>query len=477
MAFARLRLAARPRRGLAPMSFARLRLAAPVDGASLAAFRIAFGAILLWEIADYARQGWIARYWIEPAWHFPYWGFGWVRAWPGAGMYVHFALLAVLALAIAAGLRYRAAAALFCAGFTWVFLIDQARYMNHLYLVCLLAGLMAVVPAHAACSLDARRAGAAASPWVPAWSLWLLRAQFAIVYGFGSLAKLNPDWLSGAPMRLVLAGAPPAGPLEPWLATEWAVLFFSAGGILFDGLVVPALLWRRTRPWAFAASVFFHVTNAWMFRIGIFPWLMLAATTLFLDPAWPRRLLARAGARLAPPPAPPASLPPPRWLLGALSAYLAVQVALPLRHLLYPGDPSWTEEGHRFAWRMKLHVKQAVRPRFEVIVDGQRFAVDVDAHLARWQSLRMATRPELVHLFALYLAEELRAQGHERVHVHADVRASLNGRRPQRLVDPSVDLAAVPRSLAPATWIEPLREPLPPLLRPPRRPSRAGGEG
>jgi hypothetical protein len=453
------------------------RLAAPVDGASLAAFRIAFGAILLWEIADYARQGWIARYWIEPAWHFPYWGFGWVQPWPGAGMYAHFAALAALAFCIATGLCYRAAAALFCAGFSWIFLIDQARYMNHLYLVCLLSGLMAIVPAHAAFSLDALRRGAAGSPWVPAWSVYLLRAQIAIVYVFGSLAKLNPDWLSGAPMRLVLAGAPPLGPLEPWLATEWAVRFFAFGGIFFDGLVVPALLWRRTRPWAFAASLFFHGTNSWMFRIGIFPWLMLAATTLFLAPEWPRRLLARAGARLAPPPAAPASLRPSRWLLGVLAAYLAVQLALPLRHLLYPGDPSWTEEGHRFAWRMKLHVKQGLRPRFEVVADGRRMAVDIDAHLARWQSLRMATRPEMIHLFALHLAEPLRAQGHARVQVYADVRASLNGRRPQRLVDPSADLAALPRSLAPAAWIAPLREPLPPPTRPPRRPSTGGGEG
>jgi len=452
------------------------RLSTPVDGASLALFRVAFGAIMLWEIADYARHGWIARYWIEPAWHFPYWGFGWVRPWPGAGMYLHFAALAALALCIAAGLRYRIAAALFCAGFTWVFLIDQARYMNHLYLICLLSGLMAVVPAHAAFSLDARRAGARASPWIPTWSLWLLRAQFTIVYGYASLAKMNPDWLSGTTIRHMLSGAPPAGPFEPFLASEWAVFVWSAGGILFDGLVVPAVLWRRTRPFALAASLFFHLTNSWMFRIGIFPYLMLCATTLFLDPGWPRRLLARAGARLAQLPAPPASLRPRRWWVGLLAGYLVVQLALPLRHLLYPGDSSWTEEGHRFAWRMKLHVKQGLRPQVAVVADGRRLAVDLDAHLARWQMLRMATRPELVHLFALHLAEQLRAQGHASVQVYADARASLNGRRPQRLVDPSVDLAAVPRSLAPARWIVPLREPLRPHDRPPRRPSTGGGD-
>ena len=218
------------------------------------------------------------------------------------------------------------------------------------------------------------------------------------------------------------------------------------------------------------------MTNSWMFRIGIFPWLMLAATTLFLEPDWPRRPLARLGLP-APAPGPaPLRLPTPAWLRSLVLGYLAVQVLLPLRHLLYPGDPSWTEEGHRFAWRMKLHVKQAAEPRFEVVADGRRLAVDVDAHLARWQALRMATRPELIHQFSRHLADVLRARGHASVQVYADVRAALNGRPPRRLVDPRVDLGAQPRSLLPAAWILPLDEPLPPPRRPPRRPG-GGAEG
>lgn len=453
------------------------RLSAPVDGASLAAFRIAFGAILLFEVIDTFQRGWIARYWIDPGWHFAYWGFEWVRPWPGSGMYAHFAALAGLAACIALGLFTRTATVLFCAGFTWVFLIDQARYMNHLYLVCLVSGLVAVVPAGRCFSLDARRRAHPGGPFVPAWALFLLRAQFAIVYVFGGLAKLNPDWISGAPMRLVLAGAPPVGPLEPLLATEAAVRCFSLGGLGFDLLVVPALLWRRSRPWAVAASLFFHATNSWMFRIGIFPWLMLAATTLFLDPGWPRRAQERLGrpSRALPP---AAALPAtPAWRLALLALYLGVQVLLPLRHLVYPGDPSWTEEGHRFAWRMKLHVKQAAQPRFEVVADGMRFPVDVSAHLARWQALRMATRPQMIHLFCRHLADVWRARGYRRVQVFADVRAALNGRPLRPLIDSRVDLAAEPRSLRPAAWIPPLDAPLPPPWRPPRRPGATAGEG
>ena len=73
-----------------------LRLAAPVDGASLAFFRIAFGAVLLWEVWRYFTHGWIDFYWVEPQFHFSYWGFEWIKPWPGIGMDLHWAALGAL---------------------------------------------------------------------------------------------------------------------------------------------------------------------------------------------------------------------------------------------------------------------------------------------------------------------------------------------------------------------------------------------
>ncbi len=45
-------------------------------------------------------------------------------------------------------------------------------------------------------------------------------------------------------------------------------------------------------------------------------------------------------------------------MLSLLVTWFAVQCLVPLRHLLYLGNVSWTEEGHRFAWHMKLRDKQ-----------------------------------------------------------------------------------------------------------------------
>ena len=111
--------------------------------ASLAVFRIAFGSLLLWEVWKYVANGWIARYYVDPAFHFTYYGFEWVRPWPGPWMYVHVTVLGVLAACIALGACYRLAAGLFFLGFSYLFLLEQARYLNHLYLVCLLGFLLA----------------------------------------------------------------------------------------------------------------------------------------------------------------------------------------------------------------------------------------------------------------------------------------------------------------------------------------------
>jgi len=194
----------------------------------------------------------------------------------------------------------------------------------------------------------------------------------------------------------------------------------------------------------------------------VFPWLMIAATTLFLPPDWPRRVLPSLALRDGMPAAAPALTSRRRAGLVLLALYVAVQLVVPLRHLAYPGDVHWTEEGHRFSWHMKLRDKDA-RAAFDLTdrEEGRTWRVDPLQYLARRQAEAMAGRPDMILQFARHLAEEARSEGHARVEVRAHAMASLNGRRRQFLVDPSVDLAAEPRSLRPAQWILPLTEPLP----------------
>lgn len=78
-------------------------LLAPVDGTSMAAFRVLFGGLLFWEVLRYFQHGWIERYYITPAFHFTYPFLDFIRPWPGNGMYLHFAVMGALALLIALG--------------------------------------------------------------------------------------------------------------------------------------------------------------------------------------------------------------------------------------------------------------------------------------------------------------------------------------------------------------------------------------
>jgi hypothetical protein len=367
------------------------RAFAPVDIASLACFRIAFGAVMAWEVVRYFQHGWIASYFIRPEFHFTYLGFGWVKPWPGQGMYVHFVVLGLAALVL----------------FAHVFLIDEAYYLNHFYLITLIAFVLVFVPAHRALSLDARRRPGLRSDHAPAWTLWLLRAQVGIPYFFGGLAKINGDWLRGEPIGSWLADRTDFPLIGRFFTSEWMALAFAYGGLLLDLTIVPLLLWKRTRPWAFAAGVLFHGLNAMLFDIGIFPWLMIAATLLFFEPEWPRRL------GLLPPLArrrrDPDLLPTParaRWTVAAAAAYLAVQVLLPLRHLAYPGDVSWTEEGHFFAWHMKLRDKDATASFTVKDRDtGETWTAGPRAYLSRRQAEKMAGHPDMILQFAHHLAK------------------------------------------------------------------------
>ena len=382
----------------------------PVDISFLVFFRIVFGGIMLWEAYRYFTNGWITRYFVEPALTFSYYGFGWVKPWPGRGMYIHFVVLGLAAVCVMMGLLYRIATPVFFLAFTYFFLLDQTRYLNHFYLVCLISFLMCFLPAERAFSVDALLRPRIRSDVVPAWTLWLLRAQIGIPFFYGGIAKLNSDWIHGGePMRSWLRPLTRVPGGSPIFTSDWVVYGFVFGGLLLDLLVVPLLLWRRTRLFAFAAAVMFNLINAVIFDIGIFPWLMLGALLIFFPPDLMRRFARRfmspgeefldtepASSTVAEPKTIAATSNYPslstsqKLVAGLLAIYLAFQLIFPLRHYLYPGNVSWTEEGHNFSWHMKLRTKtgEAV---FTVThpQTGQTWTIEPDDYLKSHQAMKL----------------------------------------------------------------------------------------
>ena len=432
------------------------RLFAPIDAASLVCFRIAFGLVMAWDMYGFLSHGKVDFHFVEPVFYFKYLGFSWVEPWPQPWIYLHFYALGVLAICIAIGLLYRLAAALFALGYTYMFLLDQAQYQNHYYLICLVSILLVWIPAHRSFSLDARLFPTVRSPCVPSWSLWILRAQIGLVYFYGAVAKLNVDWLRGWPMRQWLPDSLYLPPFSGFLNSAVAAYAFSYAGLLIDLCAVPLLLWRPTRAGMLAVLLVFHLINSQLFSIGAFPYLGIALTLLFLSPSWPRALL-RWPVPLGQPPREMTAPHPRPFVAALLVVYLALQVLLPLRHWLYPGNPSWSEEGHRFAWHMKLRDKTC-RSSFllEESTTGQRWRVHPRKYLSERQAEKMGGRPYMIAQFARFLSEVERRPSDAPIAVYARVDCSLNGRPPFPLVDPARDLARVDYGLGSAEWILPL---------------------
>lgn len=430
------------------------RLFDSIDIAPLVFFRIGFGGLMLWEVWRYFNFTRIARYYVEPSFHFHYFGFEWLSPLPGDGIFLLFHGLGILSVLIMFGAFYRVSMSLFWLCFTYVFLLDKAQYLNHFYLISLVSFLMIFIPAHRALSVDALLRPALRSQIAPAWALWLLRGQMAVVYVFGGLAKINPDWLAGEPMREWMAARTDFPVIGGLFTEEWMVYLFSYGGLLLDLFIVPFLLWRQTRIPALLLATAFHLMNARLFNIGIFPWFAIAATLLFLPPHWfrlpfmQRWAVAETGTSFWTGRSP--------WLLAAAAIYFAVQIALPLRHWLYPGDPSWTEEGHTLAWHMRLRDKDGTIAFYASDPgNGTSWQVPVEDMLSRRQYDQMKDNPHMILRFAHHLADTLSDQVPD-VHIYVRAMMSLNSRAPQLLVDPTANLASEPDDLLPSDWILPL---------------------
>ena len=445
--------------GYWPGALDRVRAAAarPVSAQSVAVFRIGFGLLVAAASIRFLARGWVDTLYLQPDHHLTYRWFGWVQPLPAPWMQVVVGTLGVLGVCIALGYRHRLAAAAFMVGFGYTELIEAALYLNHYWFVTLAAGLLVALPVHHHWSIDAARQRVPSHPKVAAGVVWALRAQLAVVYLFAGLAKLNSDWLFRAqPLRLWLAdrtGVPLVGPVldEPavaFLASWW--------GAAFDCTIVGWLLWSRSRSYAYAALVAFHLSTGALFQIGVFPWVMMVGTLVFFQPDWPQALGARLRARpVAEPVDRPGSRPTtPRPVVAGLVTLAVAQIIIPLRHYAIDGNVRWTEEGYYLSWRVML-TEKAGHVTYEVTdpATGVRYQVGPDVVLTDWQAGVAATRPDLIQATAHLIAGHYADQGMAGVEVRADAWVTMNGRPSQRIVDPDLDLVAHPRGRLPEGWI------------------------
>ena len=437
------------------------RLFEPCDIASVVFFRIAFAGIMLCHVGLFIGRRYVNDIFVVPPHHLSYFGFEWVRPLPGDGMWIVYYLMGVAAIGVGLGLFYRLSAVLLFVTYTYSFLAEAALFQNHYYMMSLVAFLLILIPAHRSLSLDAINVQPRAGIFIPNWCRWALMFLVALPYVYGGIAKLNADWLHAMPVGAWVSEKSDLPLIGPYLTERWAARTISYAGLVFDLTIVPLLLWSRTRRCAYAAVVVFHLLNAVLFDIDVFPWMMILATPILFSPDWPRRLLKLPPLDVSAAPTFSSPTGAQRVSIGVLCLFVAWQLLFPLRHWAYPGDPSWTEEGQQFAWRMMLRRKE-VFVRFYATDNTQRTTVEVPIErlLTPRQIMEVAVSPDQLVAIAPFLAERARSAGLQNVSIRAVVIASLNGRKPQLLIDPDLDLLTLQRTWGHQPWIVPLTEPL-----------------
>ena len=260
------------------------KLFTQTDNAPLIIFRIFFGFLLACEAYGAILTGWVKENFIEVQFTFSHIGLDWLQPLPGNGMYFYFALMGTFGLLVMLGYKYRFTLGAYTLLWAGVYFMQKTSYNNHYYLLLLLCLIMWFLPANTYASLDAKHNPAVKRLTMPAWCSWVMIAQVTIVYFYATLAKFYPDWMDGTFTKNLLDRSVTNQALHDIFTQKWFYLFIAYAGIAFDLLIVPLLLFKKTRTIAFVASLIFHLFNSITLQIGIFPFLALSFVVFFYPP-------------------------------------------------------------------------------------------------------------------------------------------------------------------------------------------------
>ncbi|WP_271392244.1 HTTM domain-containing protein [Aequorivita sinensis] len=411
-----------------------------IDNISLVLFRAVFGFLITVEAFGAIATGWVRRTLVEPPFTFNFIGFDFLQYLQGDFMYFYFVVMGVFGIGVMLGYKYRLSMLAYAIMWTAVYLMQKSNYNNHYYLMMLLCWIMAFLPANRWFSIDAERNPSLKSPSMPRWVLLVLILQVWIVYTFASVAKFYPDWLDASMASLLMNSKSDYWLIGDFLQQNWVHWAITYTGILFDLLIVPLMLWKRTRLLGFAISVFFHLFNSIVFQIGIFPYMSISFALFFFSKEilqrifLPNKKLYTANEVIIP--------KNKHLIVGVFSIYFLFQLGLPLRHWFFKDDVLWTEEGHRLSWRMMLRSKGGM---LKVYVkdkeNGKRELYDHQSLLGLKQQASVTTKPDIMWQLAQKIKQVEAEKGRD-VAVYLDAKVRVNYGPFHQFTDPSIDIAA-----------------------------------
>jgi vitamin K-dependent gamma-carboxylase len=440
----------------------------PVDNTGIILLRILMGLLIIVEAVGALFTGWVHTVFIEPTVHFPFIGFEWLcDLLAGPQMYVWYGLMACSGLGIALGYRYKTSALLFALLWSVSYLMQKVHYNNHYYLMMLLSWVLPFMPLNQRLSFDITRKKTERKYVIHRYYVVFFIALLWILYSFASANKIHADWLAGKPISIWFGGKadyPYVGSILQNKTFQTLVVY---GGIFFDGLVIPALLFRQTRFIALLISFGFHLFNSYVFQIGVFPYLSLAFSVLFFPTSqlrsffemdkWDTANKDRKDTEI--------QLNKPRFSKGMTVlwvSFMLIMIALPLRRHLFPGPVNWTEEGHRLSWRMMLRSKSG---DFSLVIkhkdSAEVISIDPESELNRYTASDVATHPDMMWQYIQHVKKSAYAKGFREgdFEIYVRTRVSLNGRSQMPLIDPDFDMSKAEwNAWKTSPWIMPFKE-------------------
>ncbi|WP_345275933.1 HTTM domain-containing protein [Litoribaculum gwangyangense] len=410
-----------------------------IDNSALVVFRIIFGLLCFLESVGAIFTGWVKDTLIEPAFTFSFIGFEWLQPLPGNGMYFYYVVMGIFGLFVMVGYKYRFSIICFTFMWTATYLMQKSAYNNHYYLLVLVSSIMVFLPAHKYASLDVKLNPKLKSISMAQWCKWVIVLQLFIVYTYASLAKLYPDWLDNTFIELLLKPKSNYFLVGDWLQQKWVHYTLTYGGILFDGLIIPLLLFKPTRKYAFIVALFFHLFNSFVLQIGIFPYLALAFTLFFFEPQTIRNIFLKKKPLYSSEEVIVPNFKTPAIIIFLI--YFLLQIGFPLRHYFFEDDVLWTEEGHRLSWRMMLRAKSGYAIyKVENKETGKIHNINLDNYLTKKQQRSATTKPDIIWQFAQRLKKQFKQDGQD-VSVYVNCKVSINGKPYKTLINPEIDLA------------------------------------
>ena len=406
-----------------------------IDNSPLILFRILFGFLVAAESFGAIITGWVKRVFIETHFTFTFIGFEWLEILHGNVMYLYFIVMGILGILIMLGAKYRFAMISFTLLWAGAYLSQKTAYNNHYYLLLVISFYMCFLPANKYKSFDAKWNSKIKSEVMPYWVSLLFIIQISIVYFFAAIAKFYPDWLDGTFTKNLLLGSTDIEFIKNIFSKKWFYLFIAYSGILFDLLIVPFLLFKKTRTIAFVASLFFHIFNAIVLQIGIFPFFALGFILFFYEPETIRKIFFKSKNKTIDDSS--YDLKHKKIIHYILIPILFIQLILPIRHHFIKGDVLLTEEGHRLSWRMMLRQKSGYI-QFKIVDHDTKKTTPYfyNKNLTYKQVNALTTKPDFIWQYCQRIKKEYEGKN---ISIFIDCKNTVNQKPYRTLIDPKQD--------------------------------------